>query len=134
MDRYTERIYRLLISSPSEILKEFSSGIVLAVLFLLFDLLVLRTWASLLAIPLVVAFVTYVIICRLDVTYADRSLPTVETAEQKEEAIFDYFDSTKEQTAMFTFNDRVEEIFKTGSSDAMIDTLASRHLQKLNEI
>jgi len=134
MDRYTERIYRLLISSPSEILKEFSSGIVLAVLFLLFDLLVLRTWASLLATPIIITFVVYIVMNRLDVTHVERSLPTIEVAEQKDEEVFDYFDSTKEQTAMFTFNDRVEEIFKTGSSDAMIDTLATRHLQKLNEI
>jgi len=84
--------------------------------------------------PLVITFVVYLLMSRLDVTYAERSLPTVEVTEPKDEEVFDYFDSTKEQTAVFTFNDRVEEIFKTGSSDAMVETLATRHLQKLNEI
>jgi len=134
MDRYTERIYLLLISSPSEILKEFSSGMILAVLFLILDLLVLRIWASILAVPIVIAFVVYIILKRLDVTYEERSLPVASEEKYTDEEVFDYFDSTKEQTAIFTFNDRVEEIFRTGSSDAMIDTLASRHLQKLNEI
>jgi len=134
MDRYTERIYRLLISSPSEILKEFSPGIVLTILVLLLDLLVLQTWASLLMGPLVFIFVFSVIANRLDVTHVGRSLPLVEDTGNDDEEVFDYFNSTKEQTAVFTFNDRVEEIFKTGSSDAMLETLATRHLQKLNEI
>jgi len=117
-----------------EILKEFSAGIVLAVVFLLLDLLILQTWASLLTVPIVIAFVVYIVLSRLDVTYQERSLPSLEATEDSESEVFDYFDSTKEQTAIFTFNDRVEDIFKQGSSDAMIDTLATRHLQKLNEI
>ena len=107
---------------------------ILAVLFLILDLLVLRIWASILAVPIVIAFVVYIILKRLDVTYEERSLPVASEEKYTDEEVFDYFDSTKEQTAIFTFNDRVEEIFRTGSSDAMIDTLASRHLQKLNEI
>jgi len=134
VDRYTERIYRLLISSPSEILKEFSAGIVLAALFLLIDSLLLHTWASIIATLIVIAFVIYIVLSRLDVTHAERSLPAIEAEECKEEEVFDYFDSTKEQTAIFTFNDRIEELFKSSSSEAMIESLATRHLQKLNEI
>ena len=134
MDRYTERVYRLLISSPIDILKEFSSGLTLLLLIIFMDIFLLRIGFSLVAFILVAAFVIYIYFNRLDVNYTKRFLPEVETVVPEREEVFDYFESTKEQTAAFSFNDRLEDIFRTGSSEALINTLATRHLQKLDEL